>query len=73
VSALAGDGYRRFQEWLAGLVTGLNLATGEDVLQGAALDAALLRIRANCERDPNDDFFNASLRLLRALGESGRE
>jgi hypothetical protein len=69
--AIAGEGYRRYQEWLAGLVTGLNLATGGDVLKGAELDAALLKIRANCERYPNDDFFNASLRLLRGLGELG--
>jgi hypothetical protein len=67
--AIAGEGYRRYQEWLSGLVTGLNLATGRDVLKGAELDAAMIRIRANCERYPNDDFFNAAMRLVRSLGD----
>jgi hypothetical protein len=67
--AIAGEGYRRYREWLSGLVTGLNLATGRDVLKGAELDAAMIRIRANCERHPNDDFFNAAMRLVRSLGE----
>ncbi|QVL46891.1 MAG: hypothetical protein KFB96_14155 [Thiocapsa sp.] len=67
--AIAGEGYRRYREWLSGLVTGLNLATGRDVLQGAELDAAMIRIRANCQRHPNDDFFNAAMRLVRSLDE----
>ena len=68
--AIAGENYRRYREWLAGFVTGLNLATGQDVLKGAELDAAMIRIRANCERYPQDDFFNASVRLIRALGST---
>lgn len=67
ITGLAGEGYRAYREWLAGLVTGLNLATGRDVLQGAELDAAMIRIRANCERHPADDFFNASMRLIKSL------
>lgn len=66
---LADQEYLRYREWLAGLVTGLNLATGRDVLLGAELDAALLRIRASCQSQPEDDFFNASLRLVRSLGQ----
>ena len=58
----------RYREWLAGLVSGLNLATGLDVLQGAELEAALTRIRAHCQDHPQDDFFNASLALVKALG-----
>jgi hypothetical protein len=69
--SIAGESYRRYREWLAGLVTGLNLATGQDVLRGAELDAAMIRIRANCERYPQDDFFNASLRLIKSLGGPG--
>lgn len=65
---IAGEHYRRYREWLSGLVTGLNLATGRDVLAGAELDAAMTRVRANCERRPNEDFFNASMRLIRSLG-----
>ena len=60
--------YPRYREWLAGLVTGLNLATGLDVLKGAELEAALTRIRAHCQDHPRDDFFNASLTLLKSLG-----
>jgi hypothetical protein len=60
--------YPRYREWLAGLVSGLNLATGLDVLKGAELEAALTRIRAHCQDHPQDDFFNASLALVKALG-----
>ncbi len=66
---LAGEEYRRYQEWLAGLVTGLNLTTGRDVLRDAELTAAMVRIRALCAAHPDDDFFNASVRLIRALGQ----
>ncbi len=69
VQAIGGESYRHYREWLAGLVTGLNLATGRDVLKGADLDAAMIRIRANCERNPREDFFNASMRLFNALGD----
>lgn len=70
VQAIGGESYRHYREWLAGLVTGLNLATGRDVLKGADLDAAMIRIRVNCERNPREDFFNASMRLFNALGET---
>jgi hypothetical protein len=60
--------YPRYREWLAGLVSGLNLATGLDVLKGAELEAALTRIRAHCQERPEDDFFNASLALVKSLG-----
>ncbi|AHF03126.1 hypothetical protein MARPU_03960 [Marichromatium purpuratum 984] len=65
--ALADSEYLHYREWLAGLISGLNLATGGDVLRGAELDAALARVQAYCEDDPRQDFFNAALRLLRAL------
>lgn len=67
--AAAGEAeLARYREWLAGLVTGLDLATGLDVLKGAELEAALTRIRSHCEANPQDDFFNASLALLKSLG-----
>ncbi len=66
---IADEDYLRYREWLAGLVTGLNLATGRDVLRGAEIDAALARIQVGCRDHPADDFFNASLRLLRSLGQ----
>jgi hypothetical protein len=71
--SIAGENYRRYREWLSGLVTGLNLATGGDVLKGAEIDAAMIRIRANCERHPEDDFFNASMRLVRSLGDVDKD
>ncbi|MBO8087649.1 MAG: hypothetical protein J7D61_16570 [Marichromatium sp.] len=66
-TALADPEYLHYREWFAGLISGLNLATGGDVLHGAALDAALARVQAYCEADPRQDFFNAALRLLRTL------
>jgi hypothetical protein len=71
-AAMAGGEYLRYREWLAGLVTGLNLATGSDVLKGAELEAALTRIRAHCGSHPEDDFFNASLTLFKSLERSGK-
>ncbi len=59
--------YRRYQDWFTGLVTGLNLATGKDVLRGATIDGALGRIRAHCGGNPKDDFFTASMDLVRML------
>lgn len=68
-TALADEDYLRHREWLAGFVSGLNLATGRDVLRSAELDAAMTRIAALCKENPGDDFFNASLRLVRSLGQ----
>lgn len=70
--AVVDQEYLRYREWLSGFVTGLNLATGRDVLQGAEIDAALIRIRASCQDHPGDDFFNSSLRLVRSLGQVGK-
>ena len=66
---LADEDYLRYRQWLAGLVSGLNLAVGRDVLRGAELDAAMSRVAAICKDNPEDDFFNASLRLVRSLGQ----
>lgn len=68
-ASVAGKELGRYREWLAGLVSGLNLATGTDVLGGAELDAALTRIGAHCRERPADDFFNASMALIRSLGQ----
>lgn len=67
--AVGGADYTRYREWLAGLVSGLNLATGRDVLAGADLEAALSRIRAYCRDRPDEDFFNSSMALIRSLGQ----
>lgn len=63
----AGIEYRRYQDWLTGLISGLNLATGKDVLRGADIDNAMSRIRAHCGGNPKDDFFTATMDLVRML------
>ena len=64
---VSGTEYLRYREWLAGLISGLNLATASDVLAGAELNAALTRIRARCQSHPGEDFFNASMSLVQSL------
>ena len=67
---VSGMEYLRYREWLAGLISGLNLATASDVLAGAELNAALTRIRARCQSHPDEDFFNASMSLVQSLNRS---
>jgi len=59
--------YGRYEDWLTGFVSGLNLATGQDVLKGADIETALRRIRAHCRGHLKDDFFNATMDLVRML------
>ena len=40
--------YSRYQDWLSGFVSALNLATGEDVLRGAGIDGAMRQVRGYC-------------------------
>lgn len=61
--------YLNYQEWLAGLSTGLSLATGMDVLHGVEVKGAMRRILVYCDDHPTDDFFNASMDLVRILGD----
>jgi hypothetical protein len=58
---------RRYEDWLTGIVSGLNLATGKDVLVGADIQSALRRIGAYCRGHPQDDFFTATMDLVRSL------
>ncbi len=60
--------YLRYQDWLTGFVTGLNLAMGKDVLVGADIDSALRRIQAYCRGHEQEDVFMASMDLIRMLG-----
>ncbi len=62
--------YLRYREWLAGLVTGLTLATGEDVLQALEFDDAMKRIALFCETHPSDDFFTASMALVKRINSA---
>jgi hypothetical protein len=59
--------YGRYEDWLTGLISGLNLATGKDVLRGADIKTALQRIRAYCGGHRNEDFFSATMDLVRML------
>lgn len=61
--------YLKYQEWLAGLSTGLSLATGMDVLHGVEIKGAMRRVLVYCDDHPMDDFFNASMDLVRILGD----
>ncbi|AGA90703.1 hypothetical protein Thimo_1938 [Thioflavicoccus mobilis 8321] len=57
--------YGRIQAWLAGFVSGLNLATDRDVLNGLAVSAAMRQIEAECREDPQRDLFSTTLGLVR--------
>jgi hypothetical protein len=61
--------YRRFEDWLTGLVSGLNLATGQDVLVGVTIDSAMRRIHLYCDDHRKDDFFTAAMDLVRMLSQ----
>jgi hypothetical protein len=62
-----GAEYRRYEDWLTGLVSGLNLATGQDVLVGADIESAMRRIGAYCRGHTEEDFFTAAMDLVRTL------
>ena len=62
-----GGEFLRYQDWFTGLVSGLSLATGQDVIQGVEIPAAMRRIQLACEEKPEQDFFNASMDLIRLL------
>ena len=59
--------YRRYRDWLGGFVSGLNLATGRDVLAGVDLERALGRIHLYCDDHRKDDFFTATMDFVREL------
>jgi len=59
--------YLRYRGWMLGLVTGLSLATGTDVLKGVEPDGALRRVRIHCNENPDDDYFSAAMGLIRQL------
>jgi hypothetical protein len=61
--------YQRYEDWLTGFISGLNLAIGEDSLAGSGIETAMRRTREACEgRGPGvSDFFNAAMELVRNL------
>ena len=72
-AAKAADGgdaaeYQRYEDWLTGFLSGLNLSLGEDVLRGSGIETAMGRARSHCKGNPKDDFFNATMDFVRMLG-----
>lgn len=65
----AGDAaeFQRYEDWLTGFISGINLATGEDVLRGSGIESAMRRARAHCKGHKDDDFFNATMDFVRSL------
>lgn len=61
--------YFGYQQWMAGLVTGLSLATGEDVLRGADVEGMMRRVKLGCEDDRKQDVFEAATAYLRELSQ----
>jgi hypothetical protein len=58
---------QRYEDWLAGFVSALNLALGEDVLRGSGLSAAIRATRDYCADEREQDFFNAAMDHVRGL------
>jgi len=67
--------YLHYRDWLTGFVSGLNLAMGKDVLYGVEIPGAMRRIQLYCDEHPTDDFFTASMSLIKLLSklEQGAE
>ncbi len=61
--------YRRYEDWLAGFVSGVNLATGQDVLVGVSIESAMRRIHLYCDEHRKVDFFSATMDLVRLLSQ----
>lgn len=59
--------YMRLQEWLSGFISGLTLATGEDVTKGAGTEGMLREVVEFCRQQENrdQDVFGAVMTLIR--------
>ena len=64
--------YLHYRDWLTGFVSGLNLAMGEDMLRGVEVSGAMRRIQLYCDEHPSDDFFTASMSLIKLLSNLER-
>jgi hypothetical protein len=65
--------YMRLQEWMAGFVSALSLATGEDVTRGAGTEGMVRQVVEFCRRQENRDLdvFGATMELIRQRRDSG--
>ena len=59
--------YLGYEQWLAGLVSGLSLATGEDALRGVTVDGLMRRIKLRCEDDLDLDVLDAAMAHIKEL------
>lgn len=60
----------RYEDWIAGFVSGLNLTTGDDQLLGLGVDSVLRRNQIYCDEHPKDDFATATTAFIRSLKEA---
>ncbi len=65
------EGLQRYRDWFTGLVTGLSLATGTNMLYGTSVDEAMERINIQCSLQPSSDLFNAAVLVLQRLSTEG--
>lgn len=56
---------RRYEDWAAGFVSGLNLAAGRDLLRNVPFDGFMRRVEQHCDDHPRDDVFTAVNAMLR--------
>ena len=47
----------------------MNLATGQDVLVGVEIESAMRRIHLYCDEHRKEDFFTATMDLVRLLSK----
>jgi hypothetical protein len=72
VSAKRGDdlgilALRRYEDWTAGFVSGLNLAAGRDLMRNVPLGGLMRRVAQHCGDYPRDDVFTAVNGVLKQL------
>ncbi len=58
---------QRYEDWLGGFFSALNLALGEDVLRGSGVRSAMRGTRDYCRAHADQDMFNAAMDHVRSL------
>lgn len=58
---------RRYDDWAAGFVSGLNLAAGRDLLRNVPFAGFMRRVAQHCGDHPRDDVFTAVNGVLKQL------
>lgn len=60
----------RYEDWLSGFISGLNLISGDDQLLGLGVDSVLRRNQVYCDEHPKDDFMTATMAFIRSLKDN---